>query len=45
MTGSPRIVLSPDEGEKVKFGGLEMDMSSIPVLVERHGLASGESPA
>ena len=25
--------------------GLEMDMSSIPVLVERHGLVSGEPPA
>jgi quercetin dioxygenase-like cupin family protein len=24
--------------------GLEMDMSSIPVLVERHGLVSGEPP-
>jgi hypothetical protein len=25
--------------------GLEMDMSSIPVLVERHSLVSGEAPA
>jgi hypothetical protein len=25
--------------------GLEMDMGSVPVLVERHGLVSGEAPA
>jgi hypothetical protein len=25
--------------------GLEMDMDSIPDLVERHGLESGEAPA
>jgi hypothetical protein len=71
--GSPgaRIVLSPDEGEKVMMGGLgvrfmiegaesggtfalgaimakyrlDMDMDSIPTLVERHGLVTDEPPA
>ncbi len=38
----------PDEqalGAVIARYGLEMDMSSIPVLVERHGLVSGEAPA
>jgi hypothetical protein len=25
--------------------GLEIDLGSIPTLVERHGLVSGEAPA
>jgi quercetin dioxygenase-like cupin family protein len=38
----------PDEralGAVVARYGLEIDMSSVPVLVERHGLVSGEAPA
>jgi quercetin dioxygenase-like cupin family protein len=38
----------PDEqalGAVMARYGLEIDMSSIPVLVERHGLVSGEAPA
>jgi hypothetical protein len=37
----------PDEqalGAVMARYGLEMDMSSIPLLVERHGLVSGEAP-
>jgi quercetin dioxygenase-like cupin family protein len=37
----------PDEqalGAVMARYGLEMDMSSVPVLVERHGLVSGEAP-
>jgi quercetin dioxygenase-like cupin family protein len=37
----------PDEralGAVMARYGLEMDMGSIPVLVERHGLVSGEAP-
>jgi quercetin dioxygenase-like cupin family protein len=37
----------PDElvlGAVMARYGLEMDMSSVPVLVERHGLVSGEPP-
>ncbi len=49
-----RIVLSPDEGGGPPDGkallavqekyGVEMDMASIPTLVERHGLVTGEPP-
>ncbi len=38
----------PDEqalGAVMARYGLEMDMESIPVLAERHGLVSGEAPA
>jgi hypothetical protein len=38
----------PDEralGEVMARYGLEIDMSSVPALVERHGLVSGEAPA
>jgi quercetin dioxygenase-like cupin family protein len=38
----------PDEralGAVMARYGLEIDMSSVPVLVERHGLVSGEAPA
>jgi quercetin dioxygenase-like cupin family protein len=37
----------PDEraiGAVMARYGLEMDLASIPVLVERHGLVSGETP-
>lgn len=37
----------PDEqalGAVMERYGLEMDMSSVPLLVERHGLISGEPP-
>jgi quercetin dioxygenase-like cupin family protein len=38
----------PDEqalGAVVAKYGLEIDMGSIPVLIERHGLVAGEAPA
>jgi hypothetical protein len=38
----------PDEqalGAVMASYGLEMDFGSVPVLVERHGLATGEPPA
>ncbi len=37
----------PDEqalGAIMEKYGLEMDMSSVPLLVERHGLVTGEPP-
>ena len=47
-----RIVLSPDEGERMMMGGLgvrfmiEGDQSGGGfALVERHGLVGGEAPA
>jgi quercetin dioxygenase-like cupin family protein len=44
---SPAHGSPPDEhvlGAVMSRYGLEMDMSSIPLLVERHGLVSGEAP-
>ena len=44
---SPTHDAPPDEqalGAIMSRYGLEMDMSSIPLLVERHGLVSGEPP-